>query len=102
MSQSSINPTIILNELNSKEVKLLFEHLPKFLNELEEKNDPDPIEVQIVDAAYQLIEKVQLFEAYMKQYVQEDNETLVGSKLDDLYNSDRASRGSGTSALFKI
>lgn len=99
MSQLSINPTIILNELNSEEVKLLFEHLTKFLNELEEKNDPDPIEVHIVDAAYQLIEKVQLFETYMKNYVQEGNKTLIGNKLDDLYNSGRVS--GGTSTLFK-
>lgn len=99
MSQSSINPTIILNELNSEEVKLLFEHLSKFLNELEDKNDPDPIEVQIVDTAYQLIEKVQLFEAYMKQYTQEGNEKLLGNKLDKLYNSPKTSIG--TSTLFR-
>ncbi len=99
MSQLSINPTVILNELNSEEVKLLFEHLSKFLNELEEKNDPDPIEVHIVDAAYQLMEKVQLFESYMKDYVKEGREILIGNKLDNLYNSGRVT--GGTSTLFK-
>lgn len=100
MSQLSINPTIILNELNSEEVKLLFEHLSKFLNELEDKNDPDPIEVQIVDAAYRLMEQVQLFESYMKQYALEGKKDLLGSKLDKLYNSGRVS--GGTSTLFKF
>jgi hypothetical protein len=99
MSQSSINPTIILNELNSQEVKLLFEHLTRFLEDLEEKVDPDPIEVQIVDAAYQLVEKVQLFEAYMKQYTNENKKELLGNQLDRLYNSGKVK--GGTSTLFR-
>ena len=99
MSQSSINPTIILNELNSEEVKTLFEHLQRFLEHLEEKNDPEPIEMQIVDSAYQLIEKMQLFESVLKQYGIKTSEDLIGSKLDKLYDSNRVK--GGTSTLFK-
>jgi hypothetical protein len=99
MSKTSINPTIILNELNSEEVKNLFEHLQRFLEHLEEKNDPEPIEIQIVDSAYQLIEKMQLFESVIKQYGIKTSEDLLGSKLDKLYNSGKG-RG-GTSTLFK-
>ncbi|MCK5608389.1 hypothetical protein KAR91_41285 [Candidatus Pacearchaeota archaeon] len=99
MSQSSINPTVILNELRSSEVKLLFEHLKMFTENLEEKIDPDPIEIQIVDAAYQLIEKVQLFESVMKQYSSAKSEDLLGNQLDRLYNSGKVA--SGTSILFK-
>jgi hypothetical protein len=98
MSQTSINPTIILNELKSQEVKILFEHLSKFLSELEEKNDPDPIEIEIVDSAYQLIEKVQLFESIMGKYISDENIQLLGNKLDRLYST---SKKSGTSILFK-
>ena len=87
MSHLSINPTIILNELKSEEVKLLFEHLSKFLEELEDKNDPDPIEVEIVDSAYQLIEKVQLFESVISKYIKDENIELLGNRLDKLYRS---------------
>ena len=99
MTQSSINPTVILNELRSSEVKLLFDHLKIFMDHLEEKNDPDPIEMQIVDASYQLIEKIQLFESVMKHYATESADELIGSKLDRLYNSGKVK--GGTSTLFK-
>jgi hypothetical protein len=98
MSQTSINPTIILNELKSEDVKLLFEHLSKFLEELEVKNDPDPIEIEIVDSAYQLIEKVQLFESVMNKYITDGNTELLGNRLEQLYSKSRAH---GTSTLFK-
>lgn len=99
MSQSSINPTVILNELNSSEVQTLFEHLKNLLEYLEDKNDPDPIEVHVVDASYQLIEKIQLFESIMNDYVKEGRKDLLGNKLVDLYNSGKVT--GGTSTLFK-
>lgn len=98
MSQSSINPAIILNELNSGGVRNLMDHLKVFLEHLEEKNDPDPIEIQIVDTAYQAIEKMQLLEAAMRKYQAEGDE-LLGNKLDELYSS--APTNTGTSRLFK-
>lgn len=99
MSQSSITPAIILNELNSGSVRSLMEHLTIFLEHLEEKNDPDPIEIQIVDSAYQAIEKFQLLEAVMRNYQAEEAEDLLGSKLDKLYSS--GAKQTGTSRLFK-
>jgi len=99
MSQSSIKPAIILNELNSSGVRTLMDHLKIFLEYLEEKNDPDPIEIQIVDTAYQTIEKFQLLEAAMRKYYAEKNEELVGSKLDKLYSAEPSN--TGTSRLFK-
>lgn len=98
MSQSSIKPAIILNELNSGGVRNLMDHLNVFLEHLEEKIDPDPIEIQIVDTAYQAIEKIQLLEAALRKYQAEGNE-LLGDKLDDLYSSE--SKNTGTSRLFK-
>jgi len=99
MSQSSIKPAIILNELNSGGVRTLMDHLEIFLEHLEEKNDPEPIEIQIVDAAYQTIEKFQLLEAAMRKYYIQENEELLGSKLDKLYST--GSSKIGTSRLFK-
>lgn len=99
MSQSSIKPAIILNELNSSGVQNLLDHLNLFLESLEEKIDPDPIEIQIVDTAYQAIEKINLLEAALRKYQAEEGKELLGSKLDDLYSSEPKS--TGTSRLFK-
>ena len=98
MSQTSINPTVILNELNSNEVKSLFEHLKMFTENLEEKNDPDPIEMQLVDASYQVMEKIQIFESVMKMYTDQSRSDLLGNQLQRLYDTDKSR---GTSTLFK-
>jgi hypothetical protein len=98
MSQSSINPAIILNELSSGDVKSLMEHLEVFLKFLEEKNDPEPIEIQVVDSMYQLVEKFQMFEEVMRKYQETFAEELLGKKLDQLYSSSAI----GTSKLFNI
>jgi hypothetical protein len=99
MSQTSINPIVILNELNSNEVKSLFEHLKMFTENLEEKNDPDPIEIQLVDASYQVMEKIQIFESVMKMYTAQGRSELLGNQLERLYNSSKVDIG--TSTLFK-
>ncbi len=79
-----------LNELNSGEVKGAFEFLENILKELESKIDPDPIEMEIVDSAYQTIEKLNVLENNLRKYVtDENNKTLPGSRLNDLYESSR-------------
>lgn len=77
-----------LNELSSNEVKSTFEFLTTILEKLEEKIDPDPIEIEIVDSAYQAIEKLNLLENNLRKYVRDSNETLPGSVLGDLYESE--------------
>jgi len=77
-----------LNELSSKEVKSTFEFLTTILEQLEEKMDPDPIEVEIVDSAYQAIEKLNILENNLRKYVIDNNEILPGNKLSDLYERD--------------
>lgn len=87
MAQHKTSVIRFLNELNSKEVKSAFEFLSTILENLEEKVDPDPIEVEIVDSVYQAIEKLNLLENNMRKYVNDENKTLLGNKLNDLYES---------------
>jgi len=68
-------------------VKGAFEFLSTILENLEEKNDPDPIEMEIVDSAYQAIEKFNLLENNLRKYVTDKNTTLLGNTLNDLYES---------------
>jgi len=88
MAQHKTSVIRFLNELNSKEVKSAFEFLSTILENLEEKNDPDPIEMEIVDASYQAIEKLNILENNLRKYVNDRNKTLLGNTLNDLYGSD--------------
>lgn len=85
-----------LNMLNSAPVKESFSCLSTLVENLETKNDPEPIEIEIVNAAYQVIEKLNLLQSTMKQYKNEEK-ILTGNKLTDLYHSNKSS---GTSTLF--
>jgi len=86
MAQHKTSVIRFLNELNSKEVKEAFNFLSTIVENLETKDDPDSIEVQIVDSAYQAIEKMSMLESHLKEYVRNTNATsLPGNKLFDLY-----------------
>jgi hypothetical protein len=81
---SRINTVVnFLNELRSDSVKSALGSLSVLLNELEDKNDPEPIEIEIVDVSYQLFEKLNLLEAALRKYKATDH-ILTGSKIDDL------------------
>ena len=85
-----------LNTLNSTPVKDAFASLSTIVENLEVKNDPELIEVEIVNTAYQVIEKLNLLQSAMRQY-KNSEETLTGTKLTDLYGN---TKSSGTSTLF--
>jgi len=91
--------SIFLQELHSKEVKPMLESLTFLLEHLENKEDPDPEEIHIFEAAYQALEKLQTLEALAKQRASK-SPTLIGNRLQDLYDKDPTSVG--TQVLFKI
>ena len=74
-----------LNELKTGDTKPLFSLLNRIVEDLENKADPEIIEVEMVDLAYQVIEKFQLLEAAMNKYVVDSNNKLEGNILTDLY-----------------
>jgi len=83
---SKLNTVVnFLNELKSDSVKSALGSLSILLNELEEKNDPEPIEMEIVDVSYQLLEKLNLLEAALRKYKATDH-ILAGDKLSNLYS----------------
>ena len=85
MSRSNL-VTKFLNELNSEEVKSAMEHLTALLEILEEKVDPEPIEMTIVDEAFKTIEQIKVLENALRNY-QQVIRTLDGDKLSDLYSN---------------
>jgi len=92
MAQHKITVIRFLNELNSQEVKGAFDFLSNILKELEDKIDPDPIEMEIVDSAYQAIEKLNVLENNLRSYVTDQNKSLPGSKLSSLYEDSSVRR----------
>lgn len=95
MSRSSL-VIKFLNELNSNEVKSLMDHLASILETLEGKDNPEPIEMSIVNEAYQTIEKIKVLESSLRTYVNA-GDTLDGDKLNDLYDKNDTN---GTTKLF--
>jgi hypothetical protein len=89
MSQLDKLAFSFLSELHSDNVKNTFESLSNMLEALEIKNDPDPIELEMADVSYQIIEKVNLLSEILKKYVNE-NEILLGDKIQSLYDDNKA------------
>lgn len=74
-----------LSKLQKESTQETFEILELLTEELENKNDPDPAEVQLVESIYLFIEKMKLMEGSIKKYVKESRSTLPGNKLSSLY-----------------
>ena len=86
-----------LVELNSKDVQSLFQKLDFLLDHLENKEDPEPFEMHIVDTAYQALDRIKTLESIIKKHVTETN-LLTGDKLQNLYDKEPISVG--TQAMF--
>lgn len=97
MSQTTKLAFRFLRELNSKDVQCTFESLEVLLDYLEEKDDPDPSEIQMVDSAYQALEKLKTLEGLLKNYIGESR-IAKGNKLEKLY--EKTPTSVGTQSLF--
>lgn len=86
-----------LRKLDSVEVQEAFELLARIIDQLEEKNDPEPFEMHLVNDAYQIIEKVGLVRGVLKERLSQSPK-LTGSRLQELY--EKKSISVGTQALF--
>ena len=87
-----------LLELHSKPAQGLFEQLGVLLDHLEEKGDPDPDELLMVNSIYQALEHVKTLEEFLNKRVSENPELASGTKLQNLY--DKAPTNVGSQILF--
>jgi hypothetical protein len=76
-----------LNELHSNSSQEMFEKLAQLIEHLENKADPEPTDVLIVDNIYQTLEKLKTLDSILVNYIGESNNVLKGNKLQDLYDS---------------
>ena len=84
MSRTSTLAIKFLRELDSDAVQETLDSLNVLIEHLETKNDPDPSEIQMFEAAYQALEKLKVLEGFLKQYASESN-IAKGNKLQKLY-----------------
>lgn len=97
MSQVNKITLKFLQELNSS--KEMIDTLNFLIKILENKTDPEPEEIQIVDSAYQFIEKLKSLESNIRIFQENSYESLPGNKLSKLYKT--RSRATGTQSLFE-
>ena len=86
-----------LLELHSKPVQGLFEQLEVLLDHLENKGDPEPDELLMVNSIYQTLEHIRTLEEFLRSRASESPE-LTGNKLQNLY--DKAPTSVGSQILF--
>ena len=75
-----------------------FTTITEFIEMLEEKVDPDPIELRLIESLYAFNEKSKLLENNMRTYVKKIRGDLPGTKLQNLYDD---SSYNGAGSIFK-
>jgi len=78
---------LFLESLASEGSKSTFAYLLKLTDELENKPDPDPIELRLLESIYHFLEKLKMLESNIRTYAKEFSKDLPGNKLSDLYDS---------------
>jgi hypothetical protein len=97
MSSPGRQAKLFLESLYDEKTKITFEHLNSFIELLENKDDPDPVELRLLENMYQFIEKLKILENNLSSYVKENRQTLPGNKLSDLYDEETSY---GSSKMF--
>ena len=84
MSVSHNKAKMFLEGLHQTSTHSTFEQLTGLIEILENKSDPDPIEIRLVENIYAFIEKLSILESNLKSYSKEGSPSL-GNKLTSLY-----------------
>lgn len=86
----------LLKEITSRIEKT--ETLDALIETLESTNDPDPVELYLLESLYQLKEKMKITESRINTYLKTSTKLLPGNKLNDLYER---SQSIGSSRIFE-
>ena len=86
LANSHNKAKMFLEGLHNDSTKNTFDQLKGLIEALENKSDPDPHEVHLVNHIYAFMEKLNILENNLKSYASESS-NLTGSKLSSLYES---------------
>ena len=90
--------SLFLESLSTEKSKESFDYLVQLVDILENKIDPEPTEIRLLDNIYHFLENFKNLEYNLRSYVKEMNLSLPGNKLSSLYDDNLPY---GTTNLFK-
>jgi hypothetical protein len=85
-----------LNELSSKDFD---DTINRIVEQIEERIDPEPEELKLLEAFEQFIEKKKILESHIRAVITKKQARMTGNKLSDLY--DREPTFVGTQKMFR-
>lgn len=77
-----------LNYLSKEDVSEAFEVMNMLIEEIENKNDPEPMELQVLDQMYKTLEQWKLMENNVRNYIKSLNKKSSGELLNSLYEEE--------------
>jgi len=77
-----------LSEATVGEAKDAFDVLQTLIEELEVKEDPDPIEVRLIANLYNFVEHLEIMKSNLHSYVKDSMDLMPGSTLGKLYDEE--------------
>jgi len=71
----------------SKDSGNIVEDLKRLIEDLENKNDPEPIEIKLLENLYHFLENLTIVTNNISSYVKNSRQNLSGTKLMSLYEN---------------
>jgi len=97
MKDSGVLAQKFLGQLRSTDSREMFEQLATLVEFLENKNDPEPTEMYLVESIYHFFEKLKTLENNINSYVKESFGNFPGEQLTNLHS---ISESQGSSKIF--
>ncbi len=79
---------VFLSETTTGDAKDAFDVLHSLIEELEIKEDPDPIEVRLIANLYNFVEKLEIMKSNLHSYILDSQKHLPGNTLSRLYDEE--------------
>ena len=87
MSKTGSIAKVFLESLTCKQSSEIWESLQFLVTELEKVNDPDPVELRLIDNIYTFMSGLRVLENNIKSYVTNTTKSIPpGEKLSSLYD----------------
>ena len=83
---------LFLESLQAEQVKDALEYLTRLSDQLENKKDPDPIELRLLESIYLFLEKFQILQGNLKSYSRDFIKDITKNKLSDLYDKESSDK----------
>ena len=77
---------LFLEQIQSESSKSTFENLSTLVNILENKTDPEPVEIHLIENIYSFLEQLERIKLNLSSYTK-DTKRIPSNKLQSLYEN---------------